>query len=303
MIVLSLTDCPNALRGDLTQWLCEVDTNVYVGKVSTRVRDELWERITANAKSGRAILVYPTRNEQGLEFRVHNSRWEIRDFDGLSLMLRPFDVHTAAEDRLKPGFSNAAKNRRARRFAGHTVSRKPTQEGKVLPRGERDYVVLDVETTGLDRSKDEIIEIGAIMVKGGEVTAEFTQMLTIETELPPAISKLTGITDEQIKRNGRPPPDVLRELIAFIGSLPIVSHNVDFDIGFLRNACKKEGLPLPANRCVDTLALARRRIRDVADHKLGTLAEHFGIEGGGKHRGYDDCLTTKRLYEELMKLD
>jgi CRISPR-associated protein Cas2 len=302
MMVLSLTDCPNALRGDLTRWLFEIDTNVYVGSVSARVRDELWKRVTENAKSGRAVLVYPAKNEQGLAFRVHNSRWEVRDFDGLSLMFRPFGAHTAAEDRLKPGFSNAAKNRRARRFVGQTLSREPAKDGVPLYRGEAEYMVLDIETTGLDRSKDEIVEIGAIRVEGGEVTAVFKRILVIESELPPAISQLTGITNEQIRHSGRAPLDVLCEFAEFTGDLPIVSHNIDFDIGFLRNACKKMGLPPPANRCIDTLALARRRIRDIADHKLGTLAEYFGIERSGEHRGYDDCLTTKRLYEELIKL-
>lgn len=301
-MVLSLTDCPNALRGDLTRWLFEIDINVYVGSVSARVRDALWKRVTENAKSGRAVLVYPARNEQKLEFRVHNNKWEIMDFDGLSLMLRPFAMHTTAGDQLKPGFSNAAKSRRARRFAGHTVSQKPVEEGAPLSRGETEYTVLDIETTGLDHAKNEIVEIGAIRVEGGEVTAVFKQMLAIEAALPPAISKLTGITDEEIKSNGRNPPDVLREFAEFAGDLPIVSHNVDFDIGFLRNACRKAGLPSPRNRCIDTLALARRRVKDVADYKLGTLAEHFGIERSGGHRGYDDCLTAKRLYEELMRL-
>ncbi|MDR1158669.1 MAG: type I-E CRISPR-associated endoribonuclease Cas2e [Oscillospiraceae bacterium] len=302
MMVLSLTDCPNALRGDLTRWLFEIDTNVYVGSVSARVRDELWKRVTENAKSGRAVLVYPAKNEQGLEFRVHNNRWEIRDFDGLTLMFRPFDTHMSGEERLKPGFSNAAKNHRARRFSSHAVLRGSAEKGASLLRGEAEYIVLDIETTGLDHSKDEIVEIGALRVESGEVTAVFKQILAIEVALPPAISKLTGITDEEIRHSGRDPFDIMRELAEFTGDLPIVSHNVDFDIGFLRNACRKMGLPLPVNRCIDTLVLARRRVKDVVDHKLGTLAEHFGIERSGEHRGYDDCLTVKRLYEELMKL-
>lgn len=73
MTVIVLSDCPPKLRGDLTKWLLEISTGVYVGKVSARVRDELWLRVCDNLKSGRASMVYSTNNEQGMDFRVHNS--------------------------------------------------------------------------------------------------------------------------------------------------------------------------------------------------------------------------------------
>ena len=89
MIVVTLTDCPPALRGDLTKWLQEVNTGVYVGQVSARVRGEIWERVRENAKSGRATMVFSANNEQRMDFRVHNTNWEPIDFDGVKLMLRP----------------------------------------------------------------------------------------------------------------------------------------------------------------------------------------------------------------------
>ena len=82
MIVIILNNCPPALRGDLTKWLQEVNTGVYVGQVSARVRDELWARVQGNVKSGRATMVFNTNNEQGMDFRVHNTSWEPIDFDG-----------------------------------------------------------------------------------------------------------------------------------------------------------------------------------------------------------------------------
>ena len=89
MVVITLEKCPISLRGDLTKWLQEISLGVYVGQVSARVRDRLWERICEESKSGRATMVFSTRNEQRFDFRVHNTIWRPVDFDGLKLMMRP----------------------------------------------------------------------------------------------------------------------------------------------------------------------------------------------------------------------
>ena len=89
MVVVTLTDCPPKLRGDLTKWLMEINTGVYVGKVSARIREMLWTRICEHLSQGRATMVYSTNNEQGMEFCVHNSSWKPVDFDGLQLVMRP----------------------------------------------------------------------------------------------------------------------------------------------------------------------------------------------------------------------
>ncbi len=114
MVVLMLTACPAGLRGHLTRWLMEIGPGVFVGRVSTRVRDLLWARVLELAKDGRAVLVYPARNEQGLEYRVHRSAWVPIDVDGLTLMLRPDRSKgpPPAAD-LRPGWSKASRWRRA----------------------------------------------------------------------------------------------------------------------------------------------------------------------------------------------
>jgi len=86
VVVLSVT--PEKLRGELTRWLLEISTGVYVGHLSARVRDRLWDRIIDDVGKGRALMVWSTRNEQRMQFRVHNHAWIIEDFDGLSLMRR-----------------------------------------------------------------------------------------------------------------------------------------------------------------------------------------------------------------------
>ena len=89
MVVITLSDCPPKVRGDLSKWLCEINTGVYVGNLSARVRQELWMRVCDNLKNGRATMVYSTQGEQQLNFEVHNSLWEPVDLDGIKLMRRP----------------------------------------------------------------------------------------------------------------------------------------------------------------------------------------------------------------------
>lgn len=92
MQVLVLNSVPAGLRGDVTRWFMEIATGVYVGNVSARIRDELWERILSLAGRGRAIMVYPARNEQGYVVRTYQYDWEPEEFDGLTLMMRPYPV-------------------------------------------------------------------------------------------------------------------------------------------------------------------------------------------------------------------
>lgn len=89
-----LSACPVGLRGYLTRWLLEISAGVFVGSVSARVRELLWDRTKEMTRTGRAIMVFSARNEQGLTFHVHGHHWEPIDIEGITLMLRP-----AAPDR------------------------------------------------------------------------------------------------------------------------------------------------------------------------------------------------------------
>ena len=90
-----MTDCPPRLRGDLSKWLQEVNTGVYVGNVSARVRDALWERVCENLKNGRATMVFSANNEQRMDFRVHNTSWKPVDYEGIQLIRRPLPSSVA----------------------------------------------------------------------------------------------------------------------------------------------------------------------------------------------------------------
>lgn len=113
MIVLVLTACPAGLRGHLTRWLLEISPGIFVGHVPARIRDLLWMRVEEMCKDGRAILIYSTRNEQRLAFKVHQHDWEVVDLDGLKLMRRPREA--TASNPMRKGWSAASRRRKARR--------------------------------------------------------------------------------------------------------------------------------------------------------------------------------------------
>lgn len=126
MIVLVLSACPLGLRGYLTRWLLEISAGVFVGKVSRRVRELMWERTVEMTRTGRAILVYQARNEQGMSFLVHGHHWEPIDVEGIALMLRPAKGNSgsgpsphgpeATDGQVAArGWSNAARRQRSRR--------------------------------------------------------------------------------------------------------------------------------------------------------------------------------------------
>ena len=110
-VVVVLSDCPPKLRGDMTKWFVEVNTGVYVGNMTARVRDELWDRITENIAHGHATMMFTTNDEQHMDFRVHNSYWEVADYDGIRLMRRPAPAARADASAKKQGFSKASKNK------------------------------------------------------------------------------------------------------------------------------------------------------------------------------------------------
>ena len=293
MVIITLTDCPPSLRGDLSKWLQEINTGVYVGRISARVREELWTRVRVNSKNGHATMVFNTNNEQGMDFRVHNSQWDPIDFDGLKLMLRPSQSRSQNLAEIQHGFSKAAKHHMCRNMSAKKLNKK---------NDELSYIVVDVETTGLLVSEHEIIEIGALKVKAGRIIDKFQVLVNIGTKLPEEIVSLTGITEEMLKHEGRDIAVAMEEFLNFAGNLPFVMHNAEFDYKFLRTACEKCHLTLLRNRTIDTLSLARKLIEEVRDYKLETLMEYFKISSSGSHRSMDDCLNTKDLYEKLIKI-
>lgn len=113
MIVVVLTAAPPKIRGHLTRWLFEISPGVYVGKVSARVRELLWEQILDNIGDGRAVMVFAANNEQGLEFKTYGQDWNPVDYEGLELIMRPNEESARERPaRHRSGWSNASRFRR-----------------------------------------------------------------------------------------------------------------------------------------------------------------------------------------------
>lgn len=114
MITLVLSKVPTGLRGHLTKWLLEVAPGVFVGRVSARVRDELWELTEAMAEDGTAVMILTAKTEQGFEVRNHGHRWEPVDLDGFVTLRRPPANDTTAPP-VKTVMPRAARYRWVRR--------------------------------------------------------------------------------------------------------------------------------------------------------------------------------------------
>ena len=163
------------------------------------------------------------------------------------------------------------------------------------------FCVIDLETTGGSPTSCGITEIGAVKLRGGECLGTFQTLVNPGCAIPPEITVLTGITQSMVY----PAPrieNVLPTLLEFIGDAVIVGHNVRFDLGFLQAALERAERPRLTNRAVDTVALARRLVRDeVPNCKLGTLAERLRLPHRPSHRALDDALTPGDLLHLLIE--
>lgn len=162
-----------------------------------------------------------------------------------------------------------------------------------------DYVVFDLETTGLDKDRDKIIEIGALKYKNNELVEEFSYLINPNIKLPEIIVNITGITDDMLI-NQDDISVVLPKFLEFIGDLPLVAHNGEFDLGFINKSIKDLNLKPLSNRNIDTLILARTYLKQMYNYKLTTLKNYFGIKQVS-HRSIGDCYTTNYVYQECKK--
>jgi DNA polymerase-3 subunit epsilon len=167
------------------------------------------------------------------------------------------------------------------------------------------FCVVDLETTGTAPVTCSITEVGAARFRGGTRLGTFQTLVAATTPVDPAAAELTGITDAMLL--GAPPvSSVLPALAEFVGGAVLVGHNLRFDVAFLDAALAAGERPTVGLRTVDTLALARRLMRDeapdeVADHRLATLARHLCLEHQPTHRALDDALATADLLHALLE--
>lgn len=162
-----------------------------------------------------------------------------------------------------------------------------------------EYVVLDLETTGLEPSRDRIIEVGAVKVRNGEIIDEYGTLVNPQMEIPERITALTGISNEMVQ-NKPYISEVLTKLLEFCGNLPLLGHNIMFDYGFVKHQAVNSGMEFE-KKGMDTLKLARVLLPDLPSRSLQNLRVHYGISQDDAHRALEDAKTTYLLYERLYK--
>ncbi len=154
---------------------------------------------------------------------------------------------------------------------------------------------LDLETTGLDSVKDAILEIGIVRLNKDGTRDTFASLVNPGRLVPPEITALTGITNDMVK-DAPPLSAVLHEAADFIGELPVVGHNVGFDLGFMN----QRGV-LTDNISVDTYDIAAVLLPTTRRYNLATLALELGVEQPSAHRALADALTTAEVLLILHK--
>ncbi len=161
------------------------------------------------------------------------------------------------------------------------------------------YVVLDVETTGLNKHADEIIEIGAVRIERGEEVAEFSELINPLRDVPEEVAKLTGITTAML-RDKRTLAEVIPEFARFCDGAVLVAHNAAFDMSFMRRAFRASGLPFEFT-VLDTLALVRNQFPQLKVHRLGSMCKQLGISLLNAHRAVHDARATALMMLKVLR--
>ena len=169
------------------------------------------------------------------------------------------------------------------------------------PLHEVTFVVLDVETTGGSPATCSLTEVAAARYRGGELLGTYQSFVRPDERIPPFITALTGISDAMVADAPRV-GEMLPSFLEFLGGAVVVGHNVRFDLSFLNHALCATGRERLSNATVDTLALARRLVRDMVPNcKLGTLAATLHLPHQPSHRALTDVLATGDLLHALLE--
>ena len=163
------------------------------------------------------------------------------------------------------------------------------------------YVIVDIETTGLEPEKSRIIEIGALKTDGPKETDVYTTLIDPGCDIPENIVAITGITGEMLRGK----PDIKKALsgfLDFISGKVLVAHNTEFDIPFIQHHAEKHLKRKMDNKTVCTLKLSRILLPQLKNHKLHTVAEHLGVPVHDRHRAMGDVETTFHVWNKLVEM-
>ncbi|MBB6098910.1 DNA polymerase-3 subunit epsilon [Deinobacterium chartae] len=165
-----------------------------------------------------------------------------------------------------------------------------------------EYVVFDLETTGLSPERDAIVEIGAMRVSDGELVEDphFHSLVNPLRPVPYHAYRVHGLGDRELA--GAPTLEaVLPAFIEFVGDRPLVAHNAAFDLGFLRAAIHRHGLLWTPPVTLCTVQLSRRAFPRERSHKLDLVAQRYGLEFESRHRSIGDVRVTAQAFVRLCR--
>ena len=163
-----------------------------------------------------------------------------------------------------------------------------------------EFVCFDIETTGLKVDREAITEIGAVVLRNGEIAERFQTFVNPNRRLTPEIIGLTGITDDMLK-DAPQLKQALTEFLKFVNGRPLAAHNAEFDIGFIRAGCRKVGLDFQPTY-VDSLILAQNLLPELGKYKLDIVAEHLDLPAFNHHRASDDAATVGYMLIPFWKM-
>lgn len=158
-----------------------------------------------------------------------------------------------------------------------------------------EWIVLDTETTGLSSFEDRIIEVAAVRYKNGQPMDRFVSLVNPGVPLDPEITRLTGITDRELKK-APAFAEIAPKVRDFIGELPVVAHNAVFDVDFIITECARAGVKIDI-KYINTVRMAKWCLPPQPDYKLATLIETFGLlDHAQEHRALSDVEACENLY-------
>ncbi len=161
-----------------------------------------------------------------------------------------------------------------------------------------DFIVFDLETTGLKPATEEITEIAAVLVREGEIRDSFQTYVNPHKPIPPEITELTGISDETVA-DAPDLPEALDKFFAFMGDRVLVAHNAGFDLSFLKAACKKLDIEREFTY-IDTLEMSRIMLPHLSRFKLNILAKELQVGPFEHHRASEDAAVLGRIWVKLL---
>lgn len=175
-------------------------------------------------------------------------------------------------------------------------------KGKRLHKYVKDYVVFDLETTGVNPERDSIIEISAVKVGDGKTIGEYSTLVNPECHIPAAATAVNGIRDDMVA-DAPQEGEAMEGFLEFIGGSILVGHNIHtFDMNFAYDAVLRALGKELDNDYVDTLYMARSCLPGLSHYRLTDICEYFHIAVEGAHRALNDCRMNQRCYEELGKI-